>query len=71
MIWDSESLSKEERLRRVSLHDTENREFKKNMVKLKEARKNSLKEMEELKLPNETKNEDKLQGLLAKPEEIE
>ena len=56
---------------RVSLHDTENREFKKNMVKLKEARKNSLKEMEELKLPNETKNEDKLQGLLAKPEEIE
>ena len=56
---------------RVSLHDTENREFKKNMVKLKEARKNSLKEMEELKLPNETKNEDILQGLLAKPEEIE
>ena len=56
---------------RVSLHDTENREFKKNMVKLKEARKNSLKEMGELKLPNETKNEDKLQGLLAKPEEIE
>ena len=41
------------------------------MVKLKEARKNSLKEMGELKLPNETKNEDKLQGLLAKPEEIE
>jgi len=56
---------------RISLHDTENRQFKKNMVRLKEARKNSLKEMQELKSPKQIQNEEKLQGLLAKPQEIE
>jgi hypothetical protein len=55
---------------KISLEDTGNKEFKRNMVKLKQAKENKEMETMGLKKPA-VENKPKAKGLLAKPEENE